>query len=65
MRSSVGVLFLDRCVERLHYCAHNTDKSPLKIVPSPIIFVKDPHIRLKRKKLGPAVKLREERRRGP
>lgn len=61
MRSLGRVLFQERCIECLHYCTHNTDRSPLEVVPVPMIFMKNPHMRLRRKKLGPTANLREGR----
>lgn len=46
----------------MHRFTHDTDKSPLDMVLAPTIFVRDPHMRLKKKKLGPNMGLREERR---
>lgn len=61
MKSLGGVLFWDQCIKRLHWFAHNSDNSPLEVILVPTIFMRDPHMRLKRKKLGPAVDLREGR----
>lgn len=47
---------------RLYCFTHNTDKSPIDVVPVPTIFMRGPHKWLKRKKMGPIVDLREGRR---
>lgn len=44
---------------------HSTGKSPLEVDPVPMIFVKDLHMRLKKKKMGLTADLREEGRGGP
>lgn len=62
VRSPGGVLFWERCIERLRCFAHNTDKSPVEVISVPTIFMRDPHMRLKRKRLGPATDLRDGRR---
>lgn len=54
-----SVLFSERCIEHLFHFAFNTDKTIVGMVDAPIVFVKDPFIRLKRKKLGPMADLRE------
>lgn len=40
----------------------NTDKTPLEVVAVPTIFMGDPFLSLKRKKMGPIIDLKEERR---
>lgn len=39
---------------------HNTDNIPLNIMSALTILAKDPHVLLKKKKLGPTADLREE-----
>lgn len=45
----------------MHSFAHNEDKSSLEIVPVQTIFVKDPHMLLKKEKLGSVTDLWEGR----
>lgn len=61
MRSPRGVLFWERYTKGLHRFKQNTDKIPVEVVPVLMIFVGDPHMRLKRKKLGSSVDLMERR----
>lgn len=42
--------------------AHKSNISPLEVVPTFKIFAKDPHMRLKRKKLGLTIDLKKDRR---
>lgn len=52
MRLPGAVLFWERCIEHIHCFTYNTDKIPLEVVPISTIYVKDPHMQVKRKKLG-------------
>lgn len=59
MRSWRGVLLWERCIQCMYRFAHNFDKSPVEVVPTLTIFVKDLYMTLKRKKLGPIADLIE------
>lgn len=52
---------LKRCIHYMHSFAHNSDKIPLEVVPAPTMFAKDLFMRLKRKKLGATIDLRQGR----
>lgn len=47
------VLLQEWCIERMQLFSHNIDKIPLEVVLVPMIFIKYPHMRLKKRKLGP------------
>lgn len=46
----------------MHSFANNSDRSPLQVVLATKIFTKDSFMRLKRKRLGPTINLKEVRR---
>lgn len=58
----VGGLFWERCIERLHRFTYNTDESFVEVVSVSTMFMRDPHMRLKRKRLGLVTDLKEGRR---
>lgn len=62
VRSLGGVLFWQGCILRTHSFANNSNRSHLEVMLDPTIFAKDPFMRLKRKRLGPAIDLKEVRR---
>lgn len=45
----------------LYNFTHNFVRSLLEVVPAPMILAKDPFMRLKRKKLGPTMDLKDGR----
>lgn len=57
-----GVLFWQRCVECLLHFTHNTYNSLVEVSCIPTIFMTDPHMQLKRKRLGLVIHLKEGRR---
>lgn len=57
-----GVHFWERCIECLNLFAFNTDRTLMKVVHVPNIFMRAPFMRLKRRKPGPTVDLKEGRR---
>lgn len=58
-KSPGAVLFWEKCVKRLHNIAFKIDGIEVEVVPSPIIYMRDLFLRLKRKK-GPTTNLKEE-----
>lgn len=56
MRSLDMVLLWKKCIDRVHRYASNTDRTKVEVVPTPMIYMRDPFLRLKSKK-GPTMDL--------
>lgn len=65
MRSPDGVLSWEKCIERLCRFAFNTDGTEVEVVPASAIYMRNPFLRLRRKK-GPTTDPKEgQKGRGP